>query len=153
MERILEINSLRQVTKAVVEAARESVVFRRAWCGSLHYQRKESGADMKVNAQEFRLNAARSHKLALLVAALGACSISAAICNGATPVQDTAEAIWPTKEWQMSTPEAEGMDSKELAKVVDFGATRVLSSTGATPSSRLDSLLVARHGSWEESRL
>jgi CubicO group peptidase (beta-lactamase class C family) len=30
--------------------------------------------------------------------------------------------------------------------VVDFGATRVLSSTGATPSSRLDSLLVVRHG-------
>ena len=30
--------------------------------------------------------------------------------------------------------------------MVDFGASRVLSSTGATPSSRLDSLLVARHG-------
>jgi len=78
------------------------------------------------------------------VAALAACSISAAICNGASPVQDAAEAIWPTKEWQTSTPEEQGMDS--FAKVVDFGATRVLSSTGATPSSRLDSLLVARHG-------
>ena len=44
------------------------------------------------------------------------------------------------------TPEEQGMDSKELAKVVDFGAPRVLSSTGATPSSQLDSLLVARHG-------
>jgi CubicO group peptidase (beta-lactamase class C family) len=101
---------------------------------------------MKVNAQKFRFSDARIHKLALLVAALGACSISAAICNGASPVQDAAEAIWPTKEWRTSTPEEQGMDSKELAKVVDFGVTRVLSSTGATPSSWLDSLLVARHG-------
>ena len=38
------------------------------------------------------------------------------------------------------------MDSKELAKMVDFGASRVLASTGATPSSRLDSLLAARRG-------
>jgi hypothetical protein len=77
---------------------------------------------MKVNPQKFRLNDARSHKLARLVAALGACSFSAAICNGASPVQDAAEAIWPTKEWQTSTPEEQSMDSKELAKVVDFGA-------------------------------
>jgi CubicO group peptidase (beta-lactamase class C family) len=38
------------------------------------------------------------------------------------------------------------MDSKELAKVVDFGASRILSSTGATPTSQLDSLLIARYG-------
>src|SRR5271165_2546072 len=90
---------------------------------------------MKVSAQEFRLNDVRSHKLALLVAVLGACSISAAICNGASPVQDAAEPIWPTKEWQTSTPEEQGMDSQELAKLVDFGTTH-----------SLDSLLVVRHG-------
>jgi len=101
---------------------------------------------MKVSAQEFRLNDVRSHKLALLVAVLGACSISAAICNGASPVQDAAEPIWPTKEWQTSTPEEQGMDSRELSKAVDFGASCLLSTTGTTPSSRLDSLVIVRHG-------
>jgi hypothetical protein len=38
------------------------------------------------------------------------------------------------------------MDSKELAKVVNFGATHVLTFPGITLSSLLDSLLVARHG-------
>jgi hypothetical protein len=33
-------------------------------------------------------------------AALAAFAIAAAICNGATPTQDTTEPIWPTKEWQ-----------------------------------------------------
>jgi CubicO group peptidase (beta-lactamase class C family) len=60
--------------------------------------------------------------------------------------QDVVEPIWPTKEWQTSSPEEQGMDSKDLANVVDFGASRILSSTGAAPSSRLDRLLVVRHG-------
>jgi CubicO group peptidase (beta-lactamase class C family) len=38
------------------------------------------------------------------------------------------------------------MDSKELVKVVNFGATHVLTFPGLTLSSLLDSLLVVRHG-------
>lgn len=90
---------------------------------------------MKVSAQELRLHDARTHELGFLAAALGAFAIAAAICNGATPTQETTEPIWPTKEWQMSSPEMEGMDSKELAKLVDFGTVH-----------SFDSLLVARHG-------
>jgi CubicO group peptidase (beta-lactamase class C family) len=90
---------------------------------------------MKVSAQELRLHDARTHELGFLAAALGAFAIAAAICNGATPTQDTTEPIWPTKEWQSSSPEEQGMDSKELAKLVDFGTVH-----------SFDSLLVARHG-------
>ena len=60
----------------------------------------------------------------------------ASICSGAAHAQDATEPIWPTKEWQTSSPEEQGMDSKELAKLVDFGTT----------FSSLDSLLVVRHG-------
>lgn len=49
--------------------------------------------------------------------------------------QSAAEPIWPTKQWQTSTPEEQGMESAALAKLVTFGATR-----------SLDSLLLVRHG-------
>jgi CubicO group peptidase (beta-lactamase class C family) len=49
--------------------------------------------------------------------------------------QDTSETVWPTKEWQTSTPEEQGMDSAALAKLLDFGTTL-----------SFDSLLIARHG-------
>ena len=39
------------------------------------------------------------------------------------------------QEWRTSSPEEEGMDSKELAKLVDWGTTH-----------NFDSLLVQRHG-------
>jgi CubicO group peptidase (beta-lactamase class C family) len=42
---------------------------------------------------------------------------------------------WPTKEWQTSSPEDQGMDSNELASLIDFGA-----------SHGMDSFLVVRHG-------
>ena len=43
--------------------------------------------------------------------------------------------VWPTQQWQTSTPAEQGMDSMALANLLDFGATR-----------SLDSLLLARHG-------
>jgi CubicO group peptidase (beta-lactamase class C family) len=49
--------------------------------------------------------------------------------------QDGSEPIWPTKGWQTSTPEDQGMSSAELARLLDFGTTL-----------RFDSLLIARHG-------
>jgi CubicO group peptidase (beta-lactamase class C family) len=90
---------------------------------------------MKVSAQQLHLHDAQNHKLGFLAAGLGTFAIAAAICNGATPSQGATETIWPTKQWQMSTPEEQGMDSRDLANLVDFGAKH-----------SFDSLLVVRHG-------
>jgi CubicO group peptidase (beta-lactamase class C family) len=49
--------------------------------------------------------------------------------------QDTAEPVWPTRQWQTSTPEEQGVDSAALSRLVAFGATR-----------SFDSLLLVRHG-------
>jgi CubicO group peptidase (beta-lactamase class C family) len=89
---------------------------------------------MKVNAQEFRVHDARSYKSGF-VAALTAFAMTAEICDGASPTQDATPLTWPTHEWQVSTPEAEGMDSKELAQLVGWGTF-----------CSFDSLLVVRHG-------
>jgi CubicO group peptidase (beta-lactamase class C family) len=101
---------------------------------------------MKNSAQKVWPNHSRSEKLGFLAAALGAYIVAAPICCGAETAQSATAPIWPTKEWQTSTAEEQGMDSKELAKVVNFGATHVLTFPGITLSSLLDSLLVARHG-------
>jgi CubicO group peptidase (beta-lactamase class C family) len=75
----------------------------------------------------------QNQRFAVLGAALGmfiaAASISAALAQGG------AEKIWPTAQWQTSTPEEQGMDSAALANLIDFGTTR-----------SLDSLLLVRHG-------
>jgi CubicO group peptidase (beta-lactamase class C family) len=58
------------------------------------------------------------------------------ICSSVpAKTQSGAEVVWPTKEWQTSTPEEQGMDSAALARLLDFGTAR-----------SLDSLLIARHG-------
>lgn len=49
--------------------------------------------------------------------------------------QGPEQASWPTREWQTSTPEDQGLDSAALAKLVAFGRTR-----------SFDSLLIVRHG-------
>ncbi len=75
-----------------------------------------------------------------LVAAM---TLTASVCGPAAYAQEKAQEsaqqkadpVWPTKEWQTSTPEEQGMDSAALAKIVEFGASR-----------SLDSLLIARHG-------
>jgi hypothetical protein len=90
---------------------------------------------MKNCAQKVRSNHSRSDKLVLLAAALGAFMVAASIFSEAAPAQGATEVIWPTKEWQTSFPEEEGMDSEELAKLVDFGAMH-----------SFDSLMVVRHG-------
>jgi CubicO group peptidase (beta-lactamase class C family) len=88
---------------------------------------------MSSQIQNYRL-VTLNDRVGLLVA-LGAFAIAAAICNGAMPTPTTPESIWPTQEWRTSSPEEEGMDSKELAKLVDWGTTH-----------NFDSLLVQRHG-------
>lgn len=57
---------------------------------------------------------------------------SAASAASTTP----ATTLWPGDDWAESTPEAQGMDSAALAKLIDFGAAQ-----------GMDSLLVTRHGS------
>jgi CubicO group peptidase (beta-lactamase class C family) len=101
---------------------------------------------MPNNALTVRSDNPGSDKLGFLAVALAALMCGASICSGAGDAQAATELIWPTKEWQTSSPEEQGMDSKELAKLVDFGPTHSLSSPGLTPSSLFDSLLVVRHG-------
>jgi CubicO group peptidase (beta-lactamase class C family) len=48
-------------------------------------------------------------------------------CSSQTP--------WPTKDWEASTPEAEGMDSAAIARIVDLVGTY-----------KQDTLLIIRHG-------
>ncbi len=66
---------------------------------------------------------------ATLVALIAVTSI---YCNAA---RAQGNVVWPTRQWQTSTPEEQGMDSAALAKLVEFGSTR-----------SFDSLLISRHG-------
>lgn len=68
---------------------------------------------------------ARSQKLGFLAVALGALTFAAVNCNGLAATQDATAPIWPTKGWQTSTPEDQGMDSADLAGLVDFGTHTV----------------------------
>ncbi|HJZ21272.1 MAG TPA: serine hydrolase [Bradyrhizobium sp.] len=68
--------------------------------------------------------------------ALSAIILTASIGCGAASAQGVAaQTIWPTGAWQTSTPEEQGVDSAELAKLLDFGKTK-----------NFDSLLLVRHG-------
>ena len=44
--------------------------------------------------------------------------ICAFICQGSN--QNQSSSYWPTNEWRISTPERQGMDSDQLAKLFDF---------------------------------
>jgi CubicO group peptidase (beta-lactamase class C family) len=70
----------------------------------------------------------RSALLAVLIVLAGRALCASAQAN------DSSQS-WPTKEWQTSTPEEQGMDSAALAELVDFVGIR-----------RQDSLLIIRHG-------
>jgi len=54
---------------------------------------------------------------------------------GATEGQDSSEIPWPTKSWQVSTPEEQGMDSASLARLIESVGTY-----------KQDSLMIVRHG-------
>jgi CubicO group peptidase (beta-lactamase class C family) len=71
----------------------------------------------------------------VLSAVLSLCALLAAVNLGPARAQDLDKSAWPTKGWLASTPEEQGMDSSELAKLVAFGG-----------SHSFDSLLVVRHG-------
>ena len=73
----------------------------------------------------------RSISKAALLATL--CWLLGLCCPGTALAEDAGD--WPTKAWETSAPEQQGMDSKALADLVRFGA-----------SEKMDSLLVTRHG-------
>jgi CubicO group peptidase (beta-lactamase class C family) len=66
--------------------------------------------------------------------ALCALVIALLALHGAS-AQTAATTLWPTPEWQSASPEQEGIDSGDLAKLIAFGKTK-----------SFDSLLIARHG-------
>lgn len=72
-------------------------------------------------------------RFAVLWIALSTFILVDSICCAAAYAQGNA--VWPTKEWQTSTPEEQGMDSKALARLIEFGTSR-----------SFDSLLIVRHG-------
>jgi CubicO group peptidase (beta-lactamase class C family) len=74
-------------------------------------------------------------RFAFLRSALSTFILVASIGCATAFAQDTSETVWPTKEWQTSTPEEQGMSSVALARLLDFGTTL-----------SFDSLLIARHG-------
>ncbi len=61
--------------------------------------------------------------------------IAGLCCSSNARAQGATEKVWPTREWQTSSPEDQGMESADLARLVAFGTTR-----------SFDSLLIARHG-------
>ena len=68
-------------------------------------------------------------------AAFGALMLVASMAGAAHAQSAAAETLWPTRQWQTSTPEEQGMDSAALVKLLAFGKAR-----------SFDSLLVVRHG-------
>jgi CubicO group peptidase (beta-lactamase class C family) len=54
---------------------------------------------------------------------------------GATDSQGSQDVPWPTKSWQVSTPEEQGMDSGSLARLIE-----------TVGNYRQDSLMIIRHG-------
>jgi len=58
-------------------------------------------------------------------------------CNASAGAADEGlpETLWPTKSWQVATPEEQGMDSAALARLVE-----------AVGAYKQDSLMIVRHG-------
>ena len=78
---------------------------------------------------------ARVKKRFVLSAMLSLCALLISGCLEGARAQSPDQSPWPTKAWLTSTPEAQGMDSSALAKLVGYGG-----------SHSFDSLLVVRHG-------
>ena len=100
---------------------------------------------MRNKAQRVQQSISLGKKL-IFGAPLFAFICAASVPAQGAPAMGTTEIIWPTQQWQTSSPEEQGMDSKELGDLVAFGAERILATPGTTLTCRLDSLLVVRHG-------
>jgi CubicO group peptidase (beta-lactamase class C family) len=65
----------------------------------------------------------------------GAFTLLAAAFGSIGAIRAAEAPVWPVPDWQLSTPEAEGMDSAALVRLLGYGTTR-----------SFDSLLITRHG-------
>lgn len=74
-------------------------------------------------------------KRSILTTTLNLCALLVAGYLDSSLAQNANAPVWPTKEWLISTPEAQGTDSAALAKLVAYGE-----------GHRFDSLLIVRHG-------
>jgi CubicO group peptidase (beta-lactamase class C family) len=78
------------------------------------------------------------HLRTAVLAALLAGFQCVAGCNasaGENEAQAAPETVWPTKSWQVSSPEEQGMDSASLARLIE-----------AVGVYKQDSLMIIRHG-------
>ena len=73
------------------------------------------------------------HKMATALIAAQCIAASALAAGPDCPC--SSQTPWPTKDWEVSTPEAEGLDSAALAQLVDLVGIY-----------KQDSLLIVRHG-------
>jgi CubicO group peptidase (beta-lactamase class C family) len=105
----------------------------RCHCSSPRFAAILSCRSIRRNAGDGALM--QHQRFAFLRSALSTLILVASISCATAFAQDTSETVWPTKEWQTSTPEEQGMDSAALARLLDFGTTL-----------SFDSLLIARHG-------
>jgi CubicO group peptidase (beta-lactamase class C family) len=95
-------------------------------------------ASPSFNVDERQSENARMHLRIATMAALLAgfqCLAGCAAAAGATDDQVPQEIPWPTKSWQVSTPEEQGMDSASLARLIETVGTY-----------KQDSLMIIRHG-------
>jgi CubicO group peptidase (beta-lactamase class C family) len=76
----------------------------------------------------------RTSTMAVLLAAFQ-CFAGCGVSAGAPDEQDSSETPWPTKAWQTSTPEEQGLDSAGLARLIETVGTY-----------KQDSLMIIRHG-------
>jgi hypothetical protein len=83
------------------------------------YERQSENADMHL----------RTATMAVLLAGFQC------FAGGNVSAEETPETPWPTKSWQVSTPEEQGMDSASLARLVETVGTY-----------KQDSLMIIRHG-------
>ncbi len=77
-------------------------------------------------------------RLRMIAAAIVTGLVCFAACHasaGTSDVQGAPETPWPTKSWEVSTPEEQGMDSASLARLIETVGTY-----------RQDSLTIIRHG-------
>jgi CubicO group peptidase (beta-lactamase class C family) len=77
----------------------------------------------------------RLRKTTIAVLLAGAQCLAACFAFAASPEPQASETVWPTKGWETSTAEEQGMDSGALAQLVD-----------TVGSYKQDSLLIVRHG-------
>jgi CubicO group peptidase (beta-lactamase class C family) len=63
------------------------------------------------------------------------CFVGCDASAGTNDGEGSAEIPWPTKSWQVSTPEEQGMDSAGLARLIETVGTY-----------KQDSLMIVRHG-------